>query len=484
MLEGLEISIVELKQAELFQDFRIDSETFSKLYLETERLLRERETKKIGDFAVSVQNFGAYSLCNQIKFLESGIPFLMTQNVQKNYIEWDNVSHVSGNIHKILYKSHCKHNQVLLTMSGAYLGRAAVFNRSIECSSNQAVAKITLPKIGISPYYISTFFNSKFGQNQINQLKTVTGQPNINMSLIKELEIVFLSHSFQTQIESLVKQAHTKQEESKRLYQVAENSLLAELGIDESVMKTTDNEVVSNIKSFAEFEDSWRLDAEYYQPKYEVLEDLLNKFVQISIIELVNYPVVSGTTPKAGDSTFYTDSENGIPFLRAVDIKENKVTIEDANYIKREVHNGILKRTKLLKGDVLFSIAGTVGRCGIFENECEANINQACAILRFDENIVQRLYVILFFNSDIGQLIIEKYARQGVQTNLNLEELAKLKIPILPMYIQKIITQKIQASFQLKTESEHLLSLAKRGVELAIENGEDAAMVLINTESL
>ena len=173
-----------------------------------------------------------------------------------------------------------------------------------------------------------------------------------------------------------------------------------------------DNEVVVNEKSFQSLEDAFRFDAEYYQPKYEKLENSFKRFEQISINQLVSYPVASGTTPKAGNSSFYTDSSDGLPFIRAVDIKENRVSISDANYIKREVHKGILKRTKLLKGDVLFSIAGTVGRCGIFENDSEANINQACAILRFDEKIVKRLYVILFFNSNMGQIIIEKYARR------------------------------------------------------------------------
>ena len=45
--------------------------------------------------------------------------------------------------------------------------------------------------------------------------------------------------------------------------------------------------------------------------------------------------------------------------------------------------------------------------------------------------------------------------------------------------IQQKTIKKIQQSFSLKTESEQLLSLAKRAVEVAIEEGEDAAMAWV-----
>jgi type I restriction enzyme, S subunit len=58
-------------------------------------------------------------------------------------------------------------------------------------------------------------------------------------------------------------------------------------------------------------------------------------------------------------------------------------------------------------------------------------------------------------------------------------EIEQVIVPILLLEFQERITQKIQESFRLKTQSEQLLSLAKRAVELAIEEGEEAAMALV-----
>jgi restriction endonuclease S subunit len=78
--------------------------------------------------------------------------------------------------------------------------------------------------------------------------------------------------------------------------------------------------------------------------------------------------------------------------------------------------------------------------------------------------------------------LVEKHARQGVQTNLNLTELGDLSIPIFEMDIQQQIADLVQQSFALKAQSTHLLDVAKRAVEIAIEQDEAAAFAFITSE--
>jgi restriction endonuclease S subunit len=143
----------------------------------------------------------------------------------------------------------------------------------------------------------------------------------------------------------------------------------------------------------------------------------------------------------------------------------------------------MLKRTQLKQNDFLFSIAGTVGRCAIFEHAFEANINQAVAILRFNDVRVNHYYLMVLFNSLIGKEFVAKYARQGLQTNLNLAEVGELSIPIIAKEIQTKIASFVKQSFTLKAKSEHLLNVAKRAVEIAIETDEQAALEYINEQT-
>jgi len=166
-LEGLEAVEINFSVCSSIIDFRIDANTFKKDYIKSDELINSKPNSIIEELSKSVMNFGAYSLCNFINFKDSGIPFLMTQNIRHNYIDWNIDKFVDKESHNMLYKSHCKKGQVLITMAGEYLGRVAVYDREEICSSNQAIAKVTLKK-DLSPYIISTFLNSKHGQNQIN----------------------------------------------------------------------------------------------------------------------------------------------------------------------------------------------------------------------------------------------------------------------------------------------------------------------------
>jgi len=66
---------------------------------------------------------------------------------------------------------------------------------------------------------------------------------------------------------------------------------------------------------------------------------------------------------------------------------------------------------------------------------------------------------------------------------LNQETLRDLLVPIIPTAAQNQIAAMVQESFVLKAESERLLEVAKRAVEIAIEQDENAGMAYIEENS-
>ena len=348
--------------------------------------------------------------------------------------------------------------------------------------------------------FIKEFVFCYLNRESIRKIATdnmvgTSGRQRVPTSFYEKLLIPIFPMPFQLEIEKLVKDSHKALESSKALYKEAEVLLYEALGLDpknplQSILhsnyeslpyRSNQNENSVDAKSnqipnttIATLKESFiktgRLDAEYYQSKYEDIETKIHNFPTIKLKDLVQYPITSGATPKAGGSD-YTDSKNGIPFLRAVDLKNARVDIANLLYIKPETHEKSLKRTKLMKGDILFSIAGVIGRCAIFDYAFEANINQALAILRFTESKkIKRLYLIAFFNSQFGQMYLERYSRQGLQTNLNLDEVGNLEIPIIDSTTQESIAKHLQKSFELRAEAKKLLESAKAEVESALNN--------------
>ena len=84
--------------------------------------------------------------------------------------------------------------------------------------------------------------------------------------------------------------------------------------------------------------------------------------------------ISSGITPKV-EKDYYTDS-SGIPFLRVQNVTSLGIDLSDAKFIKKEVHEGMLKRSQLQKDDLVFTITGRIGSVAVVPDNFEGNINQ------------------------------------------------------------------------------------------------------------
>lgn len=89
-------------------------------------------------------------------------------------------------------------------------------------------------------------------------------------------------------------------------------------------------------------------------------------------------------------------------------------------------------------------------------------------------------YLTLVLNSIVVQLQAERDTGSSIIQHWKPSEIEQIVIPKLPISKQHLLAEKIQESFKLKYQSEHLLEAVKRAVEIAIEQDENAAIDYIN----
>lgn len=464
LMDGLEAIEIKLSVCKDIIDFRIDASTYKKEYVRTDKILKSLNIYSIEDKMKSIQNFGAYSLCNDIVFTDDGEPFLMTQNIRHNYIDWNNIRYIDEKSHKMLYKSHCKKGQVLVTMAGEYLGRVAVYDQDSICSSNQAIAKITLED-GISPYYVATFLNSRYGQNQINRLKTVTGQPNINMALIKSLKVPLFSNHFNKVIESIVMHSNEMLRQANVFYHKAEKLLKETLGFKDFDFQTEKY----SIKSFKNsYRDTGRLDAEFYQEKYDIIERILRNYDKgIKRLDDVAEYIFTGEYAEE-----YFDYRQGRKYyIRGTDIWRGFVEKNDEYCIEPKYYSKFVKR-----GDIVTGRVGTIGNFGIIDEDLDGSVcsdNILC--FHLPENYVPEVYA-LYFNLTFIKELITRLARGSVQQRLNQETLRDILVPSIDEGIQEKLRNVINKSREMELEAKKILDKVDLIVEVAIEQGEDAVL--------
>ena len=161
--------------------------------------------------------------------------------------------------------------------------------------------------------------------------------------------------------------------------------------------------------------------------------------------------ITKGTTPK-------DKSGNGeVNFIKVENINPDNGEITVLSKISTEEHEGYLKRSKLEEDDILFSIAGTLGRVSVVKsNVLPANTNQAIAIIRVKEGYIPYLTTVL--KGSAVEDFIRKNPTIGAQPNLSLEQVNNLDISY-PKYEEQV---KIGEYFK---SLDHLITLHQRKCE-------------------
>lgn len=156
------------------------------------------------------------------------------------------------------------------------------------------------------------------------------------------------------------------------------------------------------------------------------------KWIQLSeIAELIT----KGTTPTTMGFDF---QENGVNFLKIECFDENGGFVESKVTHISEECNKKLRRSQLKEGDILFSIAGAIGRVAIVTKEMlPANTNQALAIIRIVDEQIYLPYVKLILTSPIVTNQLEKKKQGVAQLNLSLKDINEILMP-LPSKKQQI----------------------------------------------
>lgn len=463
-MDGLEAIEINLSVCKNIIDFRIDASTYKKDYVRTDKILKDMNPSTIEKEMKSIQNFGAYSLCNDIVFVDAGIPFLMTQNVRHNYIDWNNVRYVNEASHKMLYKSHCKKNQVLVTMAGEYLGRVAVYDKDFICSSNQAIAKVTL-KEGVSPYYVATFLNSIYGQNQINRFKTITGQPNINMALIKSLMIPMLSDRIGSVITKIVVSANEKFDESRKLIEKAERLLSENIGANLYV----EPQEKFSIRNFADSVSlSGRFDAEYYQNKYDDYNRILKGYSN-------GYGLI-GNICTIKDKNYIPNDKTEYSYIELANVGQEG-NISDCNKLFGIKLPTRARRIVYADDVIISSVKGSLSKCALVTEEYNGFIcTNGFYVVKCD--VINPETLLMLFKSKPIQALMKKGCSGTILSAIGRDELDKIPLPIIDDNTQQKIKELVNESHLVRKHGEELLKKSNTIMEVAIEQGENKALAL------
>lgn len=379
------------------------------------------------------------------------------------YIEISEVDLITGeyNINKILGKNAPDRAQWLVDKDDVIVSTVRPIRNAVSiineqkdnlvCSSGFAVLK---PK-KVESEYLFIYLKSKPIVNLLDRRTTASMYPAITINDILKTKIFLGTTEFRNNIKNNVLQSQEELEKSTKIYYQAENLLLEELGLVNLKFKDDLFFVVDSSKA------KDRIDADYFQPKYEQLTKKLKLF---KVNKLEDYISNYST-----GFTFKSDNylEEGIPLIRINNIKKGLIDLSDTAYLS-EKDFSLSPKDEAKAGDIVLSMSGSIGLTAMIPPEIpKCSVNQR--ILKFTSKNINREYLVLVLNSIVGNLQLERIGTGGVQTNISYNDIKNVLVPELETNTQQKIAELVKKSHEARKKSKELLEEAKREVEEMIE---------------
>lgn len=472
--QHLEVSVLKLSEVKKDNEsFRIDSEYFKKEYLENEKRIKSLEYVKL------------YKLCSFIcngddcrDYQENGIKYIRTGDIKNYGLDLETSATINP---KFEAKTILEIGDLLITRKGNYGKSQVVCNKTmLQCVISSEIFQVKLKDI--NPFYIDIFLKSKYGQLQFE--KHIHGVSNFSVTqeALLNFLIPIFPMPFQLEIENLVKDSHKALESSKALYKEAEALLYEALGLDsknplQSILhshyeslpyhsKQNENSVdaksnqIPNI-TIATLKESFiktgRLDAEYYQSKYDDIERFIKNYGYVTLQDL-----------EIQDKNYTPKQEKQYHYIELANIGSNgNISTPTQDFGK----NLPTRARRIVKeGDVIISsVEGSLSSCALITKEFDSClVSTGCYVLRSKHINGETLLVL--FKSEIFQNYLKKFPSGTILSAISKEELQNILIPKIDSTTQTQIAAHIQKSFELRAEAKKLLESAKSKVESALNN--------------
>jgi len=416
---------------------------------------------------------------------ENGIRYLRGQDLSTDMMLLDrNVVNIPESCFDSLKRSHIYKNDILITIVGANTGLVGlVYDPPTKLVANCKLGIARANNKKIPPAYLYSFLIGRYGQHQLLRSIRGGGQTGLILPDMRQLRIIRLNNDFERTISEVVLYGHSRIKTSKEVYEQAQTILLTELGLTNWQPKHQ----LTFIKNYSDTKQANRIDAEYYQPKYEEIIKAIKGYSG-GWDALENIVYIKKCT-EVGSGEYLNE---GMPFVRVSNISPFELSEE--KYISASLYNELTpqedsipfeksKNHQPQQGEILFSKDGTPGIAYYLKEEPEKMIPSG-GILRLKSKTdkMNNEYLTLVLNSILTQEQVNRDVGGSIILHWRPDQVRETVIPILPDQKQLEIQNKITESFNLRKQSKHLLESAKKAVEMAIEQDEETAIQWLKSE--
>ena len=457
LMDGQECSEIKFSDVRKTTTLRFDSDYYKKEYLKIEEFIQKNKSCFVSIEKQNLQvDASAFYPSLEPYYNTGDVPFIRVADV-KSHIDYNSCVNipVMGEEFKTLHL--CQSGDVVLTKGGR-VGTAGLITKPSYVTRDLIfINSSTMSRQDYVTLYM--FFASDFAHKQMIRSSSMTAQPHLTITLIRDLLVYNYSDNFKKKIEEYYTRVESLSSNAQFAYSEAEELLKQSLNIDTSFIT---NSTVSIKNKKSSFDISGRFDAEYYQSKYE-------KYTQV-----LNAQDTVGTLCKLYDQNFVPEAEVEYTYVELASVGSAGEIVNAERNWGSELPTRA--RRKVNAGQIIVSsIEGSLQSCALITSEFDDSLCST-GFYVIDSKDINSETLLVLFKCEIMQSLMKQRCSGSILAGITKDEFLSMPLPSIDENVQKEIAKKVKKSFELRRKSKQLFENTKKAVEMAIEQEEDAAL--------
>jgi restriction endonuclease S subunit len=452
-------SIVKLSELEGAK--RMDAEYYKPEYLEIDQKIKRL---KHFQFKQIISSFSSGKNLPQIECCKDKIAYIRTQNVRPILIDKEGLTCINSQVQN---PPLLEEGDLLFVRVGEGVGNSSIVTSEWANSSySDNVIRIKIRYL--DPYFVIVFLNSNVGKKYLERVKKGSARSLISKENINLIKIIEPSPKIAQYCRDTIKEAQILIANSKSIYSQAESLLLEELGLKDFKPKYKKTYAAKLSDAFS----AHRIDAENFQPAYEEVIQKIKQYPN-GFSKLLKH--IENVAPDF-NPTKYPDKI--FSYVELADIDSSIGVIHSVNKVKGGEAPSRARRL-LKEGDVIVSsVEGSLEKVALVDKEHDSCL-ASTGFFQFRPLGILPEVLLVLSKSIVLQLQLKKRCSGTILTAVPKESLRDIIIPLLPLSIQQEIASLVQQSHEARKKAKELLEIAKRAVEIAIEESEEKAQEYI-----
>lgn len=211
--------------------------------------------------------------------------------------------------------------------------------------------------------------------------------------------------------------------------------------------------------------ETLRTSCRYHNPPTQKLMDILDQYPTKKLKDIIVEIIHRGASPQYA-------SAGTIPVIKTGHLKNSYIDHFFEEFVEEEFYNKKIK-SQIFNGDILIASTGKVslGKIDIVNSDDKFVCDGHISILRLDETLYNKLFLVYFFRSILGYFQIERdYTGATNQIELYVNEIANFLIPDISITEQERIVNEIKEQIDKQEFMQNEIKKLRSKIDQVIED--------------